>query len=105
MNNSGHGDRAGLWPSIRRLSARDVQSYQACEDLTEGIISFMVVFSPWAFGTTQPWSVWTMNVAGYVVGAMLAVKLAIRRFKSYRAPRWGDVAAGVPPAVEGGILP
>ncbi len=69
------------------LRARDVQIYQACELLTEGLIYLMVVFSPWAFGTTQPWSVWVMNTAGYVLGAMLAVKLAIRWLKGYRPPR------------------
>ena len=34
----------------------------------------MVVFGPWAFGTTQPWSIWTMNAAGYVLGALWLLK-------------------------------
>jgi hypothetical protein len=57
----------------RPLCARDVQLYVACEQLTEGLIYLMVLFSPWAFGTSQPWSVWVMNCAGYLLGAMLAV--------------------------------
>jgi hypothetical protein len=48
----------------------------------------MVVFSPWAFGTTQPWSMWTMNAAGYLLGVSLAIKLIIRRAKGYIPPRW-----------------
>ena len=39
--------------SARPLRARDVQLYRACEDLTEPLIYLLVVFGPWAFGTTQ----------------------------------------------------
>src|SRR5262249_11368851 len=28
----------------------------------------MIVFGPWAFGTTQSWSIWTMRAAGYLLG-------------------------------------
>ena len=70
------------------LRAGDVQLYRVCEDLTEVLIYLMVVFSPWAFGTTQNWSVWTMNVAGYALGILLAVKWFVRRLKGYRTSRW-----------------
>jgi O-antigen ligase len=73
----------------RALRARDVQLYRVCEDLTEPLIYFMVVFSPWAFGTTQSWSIWLMNGAGCLLGLLLAGKLAIRWLKGYRPPRWG----------------
>jgi hypothetical protein len=72
------------------LCARDVQIYVACEQLTEGLIYLMVLFSPWAFGTSQPWSVWVMNCAGYLLGGMLMVKLIIRSLKDYHPPRWDD---------------
>ena len=72
------------------LRAADVQLYRVCEDLTGCLVYLMVVFSPWAFGTTQPWSIWTMNVAGYALGVLLAVKLVIRWLKGYRPPRWDD---------------
>ena len=74
----------------RPLQARDVQLYRVCEDLTEVLIYAMVVFGPWAFGTTQPWSVWIMNGAGYLLGIALACKLNIRRLKGYHPPRWDD---------------
>ncbi len=48
----------------------------------------MLIFSPWAFGTTQPWAIQCMNVAGYALGVLLAVKLFIRKWKKYPAPRW-----------------
>ena len=72
------------------LRARDVQLYRACEDLTEVLIYAMVVFGPWAFGTTQSWSVWIMNGAAYLLGVMLACKLSIRRLKGYHPSRWED---------------
>ncbi len=74
--------------SIFALRARDVQLYRLCDDLSGALIYPMIVFSPWAFGTTQPWSIWTMNAAGYALGAMLLIKLFIREIKNYPAPRW-----------------
>jgi len=38
----------------------------------------MIVFSPWAFGTTQPWSIWCMNVGGYALGTLLVAKVFVR---------------------------
>jgi hypothetical protein len=83
-------DCPGRVRKSRSLRARDVQIYGICEPLTEGLIYLMVLFSPWAFGTSQPWSIWVMNSAGYVLGGMLGVKWAIRRLKGYRPPRWND---------------
>jgi len=48
----------------------------------------MAVFSPWAFGATDDWAVWVMNFGGYALGALLAVKLAVRWLKGHRPPRW-----------------
>src|SRR5438046_1552940 len=82
--------------SISLLRARDVQCYRICEDLTEPLIYLMSVFSPWAFGTTQPWSIWTMNIAGYCLGALLAVKVFIRQAKGFVPPRWDNEPVGQP---------
>lgn len=78
-----------------KLRASDVQIYRGCDLVSEPIIYFQLLFGPWAFGTTQPWSVWTMNTAGYVLGLLLLTKLAIRRFKDYRPPRWITADSGV----------
>ncbi len=66
----------------------DIKAYTVCEDLTEALIYFTVVFSPWAFGATQPWAIWTMNIAGYALGLLLLIKLALRWSKGYRPARW-----------------
>src|ERR1044071_3826010 len=74
--------------TTRLLRVGDVQLYRVCDDLSEPLIYFMVLFSPWAFGATQPWAIWTMNVVGYILGALLLGKLAVRHWKGYRPPRW-----------------
>ena len=47
--------------------------------VTELLLFAMVVFSPWAFGTTQPWAIAWMNAGGYALGTILFVKIWLRR--------------------------
>jgi len=75
-----------------QLRAADVPLYQLCDQASGGVILLMTVFSPWAFGSTQPWAIWTMTFAAYFLGALLLVKLFIRKIKKYPASRW-DVTA------------
>ena len=70
------------------LRAFDVQLYRLGDDLSGGLILSMLIFSPWAFGTTQPWSIACMNAAGFTLGGLLLLKLFIRKIKKYPAPRW-----------------
>jgi hypothetical protein len=84
-----NGRPKGILASSRILRPRDLQTYRACETGTEGLIYFMVVFSPWAFGTTQPWAIWTMDVARYLLGLLLVLKQWLRWWKGYRPARWG----------------
>jgi O-antigen ligase len=51
-----------------------------------------VVFSPWAFGTTQDWAIRVMNTAGYMLGVLLLAKWLIRRRTGYSPARWGQPA-------------
>src|SRR6266513_1348452 len=76
----------------RSPTLRAVLTFQPCHRFSEWLIHFMVVFSPWAFGTTQPWSIWTMNLSGYLLGVMLIAKLLIRTLCGYKPPRWGNNA-------------
>lgn len=43
------------------------------------LIYFLVIFTPWAFGTTQTWSIWTANVACYLLGGLWVAKWVYRR--------------------------
>src|SRR5215510_306262 len=63
--------------------------YLACDRATEWLIYFTVVFSPWAFGTTQPWSIRVMNSSGYLLGVLLVAKWLLRSSKGW-LPRWNQ---------------
>lgn len=76
----------------RSPTLRAVLTYQTCDRLSGWLIYFMVVFSPWAFGTTQPWSIWTMNVTGYLLGLLLLIKLFVRKSYGYTPSRWQTAA-------------
>jgi len=67
-----------------------LRMHRVCDAISEPLFYFMVLFGPWAFGTTQPWAIWVMNWAGYLAGFLLAIKLAIRFLTGYRNARWGE---------------
>ena len=74
------------WPlsgvlTKRQLLPAAIQAYATCEMLTGVLVCAMLVFGPWAFGTTESWSIWTLNVGGYLLGSLLAMKLVIRSGK------------------------
>jgi O-antigen ligase len=50
-----------------------------CDALTGLIIGGMLVFGPWAFGSTESWSIWSLNAGGYCLGVLFAFKLIILR--------------------------
>jgi len=52
--------------------------YRFSEWLTEGLIYFAILFGPWAFGTTQPWSIQVMNGVGLTLGLLWLVKTVLR---------------------------
>ncbi len=57
---------------------------------TEALLLFLVLFTPWAFGTTQSWSVWTANLAGYAIGALLIAKWVVRQRLEFQPAHWGE---------------
>src|ERR1039457_4984064 len=52
--------------------------YRFCDALTEGLIYFAILFGPWAFGTTQTWSIQVMNGVGLTLGLLWLVKIGFR---------------------------
>ena len=74
----------------------DVPLYRLCDAASGVLILFMAVFGPWAFGTTLPSSIWLMNYAAYALGALLLVKLFIRKIKKCPFPRWDETVAAMP---------
>jgi hypothetical protein len=53
------------------------QFYRISDGLTEGLIYFAILFGPWAFGTTQPWSIQVMNGVGLALGLLWLIKLGL----------------------------
>jgi O-antigen ligase len=80
--------RAEFPPWNTRLRPVHIRLYHGSNILTELLICFILVASPWAFGTTQPATVWTMNIAGFLLGALLLVKGFICGFRDYRPMKW-----------------
>jgi hypothetical protein len=64
--------------------------YNVCDRCTEYLLYFQVIFSPWAFGATQAWSMWVLNITAYLLGLMLFCKWIIRWRISYLPQRWGS---------------
>jgi O-antigen ligase len=87
MEASEHARRSGSRPASRR---RTPTAFRICDGVTEGLLYFQAVFAPWAFGTTERWSIWTMNAAGYGLGGLLLAKGWIRWRSGYRPMRWGE---------------
>lgn len=63
---------------------RQPKLYKWADKCTEILIYFMVIFSPWAFGTTEHWSIWTMNITAYGLGLLLVSKWIIRWSTDFR---------------------
>jgi hypothetical protein len=60
------------------------------DGLIEAGVYFMICFGPWAFGTTEPWSINVMNITGYCLGGLAALKWLVRRAlgEYYPHPGW-----------------
>ena len=64
---------------------RQPKLHKWADKCTEILIYFMVLFSPWAFGTTEHWSIWTMNITAYGLGVLLVSKWIIRWSSGFRS--------------------
>ena len=70
-------------PRKLRKKTREPKLHKLADKLTEILICFMVIFSAWAFGTTEPWSIWTMNITAYALGILLVTKWITRLATKY----------------------
>jgi hypothetical protein len=88
-----------------RSSHRTPALYQLCDLGSEGLIYFILVFGAWAFGATQPWSIWTLNIANYLLGLLWLCKGIVRWTSGYRPRRWNNPDARSTPATGAPNLP
>ena len=73
-----------------RLTERTPTAHRVCDLGTEALLYLTLVFGPWVFGTTQVWSLWTMNVTGYLLGLLWLGKWISRRIAGFRPARWEE---------------
>lgn len=60
-------------------------------DAASGVLLLVaLVFAPWAFATTQEWSVWVLNALGYLLGFLLAFKWFVRWKADFEPVRWNE---------------
>lgn len=69
-------------------SVRAILLYRTCDHFSAGFLMVGALFAPWAFGTTQLWSIWTMNSFGYLLLGLLVLKVILRKLYSLRPDRW-----------------
>ncbi len=75
-------------PPCGAIAADEPAWHRLADTATQWILLAMVVFSPWALGTTVPWAIRTMNVGGCALGGLLLLKRFARYRSGYEAPRW-----------------
>lgn len=90
----------GVAPESRRSTARhgpaevpsrhEPSAHRRADRLSEGVLLALAVFSPWALAGWPAWSVWTLNVGGYLLAGLLVAKGLIRWRTGYQPPRWTD---------------
>lgn len=78
------GEKPALPPQFASLAGRPVSSWvrliHRVADVGSGwILCVALVFSPWAFGSTTDWAIEVTNVAGWLLGFLLALKWLSRR--------------------------
>ncbi len=65
-------------------------TYRACEVLTEVLIYATMLFGPWTFGATEPWSMWALNVMCYSLGLLWLTSKIGRCWIGFRPQNWSD---------------
>ena len=88
--NGGHTSSVARSRERRRARVPIPFTHTAADAISEALLYLMIVFTPWAFGTTQTWSIWTMNTTGYMLGGLLAAKWLIRWKTGYTPVHWGQ---------------
>jgi hypothetical protein len=75
-----------------RMTPRGIQWYHGCDAVSGSLLLGMAVLSPWAFGTTEPWSIWIMTSGGFLLGLLWLIKCAVRH-AGYLPARWDEIPA------------
>jgi len=58
------------------------------EVLSGILLCFIVVFTPWAFGATVRWAIWTSCGVSYAMGLILLIKVLYRWKTGFQSDKW-----------------
>lgn len=89
-------------PRETHASRDDPRSfYWFLDVLSEFLVYGILIFSSWAFGATERWAIDTLNPVAYILGALLAAKMILRKTSGFKPARWDGPRAfrGAPPRV------
>ena len=67
--------------------------YWRLDMATEYLIYAILIFTPWAFGTTEDWAINTVNALNYVLGFLLVAKWTTRLVTGFHPARWDGPGA------------
>lgn len=77
---------------------RTPKVYKVCDGFTQFVLMFYLIFAPWAFGSTDEWTEWTLSFTSYALGLPLIIKWLIRWKTGYRPPRQDDALRETDPS-------
>ena len=77
-------------PSADKRSQRNRSNsaYWRIDTASEYLIYAILIFTPWAFGTTEGWAIRTINTLNYVLGGLLVAKWIVRLATGFHPARW-----------------
>jgi O-antigen ligase len=77
----------------RSHRSRSNAVYWRLDTASEYLIYVILIFTPWAFGTTEGWAIRTINTLNYVLGGLLVVKWVVRFATGFHPARWDGPGA------------
>ena len=69
-----HGDK-------RSHRGRSNAFYWRLDTASEFLMYAILVFTPWAFGTTETWAIRSVNTLNYILGGLLLIKYALQNLR------------------------
>ena len=64
--------------------------YRILDDLSGALLLFLIVWVPWALGSTTAGAIWLLTWVGYTLGVLLLAKRFFCRRLSFDPVRWSD---------------
>ncbi|HUS37313.1 MAG TPA: O-antigen ligase family protein [Verrucomicrobiae bacterium] len=72
----------------RSHKGRSNTVYWRIDSASEYLIYAILIFTPWAFGTTETWAIQTVNTLNYILAGFLVAKWITRLVTGFHPARW-----------------